>query len=191
MKLTISLAMFLTISLVSSAFAENSVNETKGKDNPPIILVPNDIYVQANEPASVKFKVTVKDDFDKDLTADCDAVSGQEFGLGKTTVRCIAVDSNGNMGRNSFVVTVGYEITEIPIWTKTLVAYWTSGLISDSEFTDSMNYLIQNKIVKIPSKNGNTIYDLPTWVKTYSNWWVSGKISNDEYAEILSKTMRV
>lgn len=191
MKLTTLVVMFLTISLVSSAFGDSSVQEINRKDNPPIILVPNDIYVQANEPTSVKFKVLVKDDLDKDLTAHCDAVSEQEFKLGKTTVHCIAEDSKGNIGRNSFVVTVGYEITEIPVWTKTLVSYWTSGLISDSEFTNSMNYLIQNKIVKIPSKNGNTIYDLPTWVKTYSNWWVSGKISNDAYAEILSKTMRV
>ncbi|NIU02043.1 MAG: HYR domain-containing protein [Nitrosopumilaceae archaeon] len=205
MKLTILVTIVVSIGLMvypafgyydssndnSHNYIENSlVKESKGKDNPPSIIVPRDIYIQAKEPTAVQFKILVKDDFDKDLLAECDAVSGQKFKLGKTTVRCIAIDSNGNIGRSSFVVTVGYVVTDIPAWTKTLVSYWTNEMISDHEFEQSMNYLVQSNVIKLPSKVQNTFVDLQPWLKEYSNWWITGKISNDEYAGILSQAMK-
>ncbi len=50
--------------------------------------------------------VTASDDVDGPLTATCDKASGTVFPLGTTTVTCSAKDKAGNLGDNSFTVTV-------------------------------------------------------------------------------------
>jgi len=70
----------------------------------------------------------------------------------------------------------------IPKWVKPSVKWWSEGLLKDSEFLNSMSFLIENKILKIAvvksSKNSQTI---PEWVRNTSSLWASDKTSDSEF----------
>ena len=75
----------------------------------PVVTVPADIVKEATGPsgAAVTYMgVTASDDVDGPLTATCTRASGTVFPLGTTTVTCTAKDKAGNLGGNSFTVTV-------------------------------------------------------------------------------------
>jgi hypothetical protein len=52
---------------------------------------------------------------------------------------------------NAFVeqIEIQYDGMRIPIWLKNPVKWWTEGKISDSEYANSISYLIKNKIMQI------------------------------------------
>jgi hypothetical protein len=75
----------------------------------PVVTVPSDITQEATGPAGAAVSyigVTAADDVDGPLTATCSQASGTVFALGTTTVTCSAKDKAGNVGDNSFTVTV-------------------------------------------------------------------------------------
>ena len=56
--------------------------------------------------ARVAFRVTATDDIDGAVPVSCQPKSGSRFKVGKTTVRCSAIDSSGNTGKAAFAVNV-------------------------------------------------------------------------------------
>jgi len=120
---------------------------------PPILLMPSDIYVTSSVPTQVPFSVKALDNVDGRVNVNCDKIPGQTFKMGKTVVRCEAYDSSKNRSQSSFVVTVGYEIVQIPSWVKTTTKFWASNSINDKTYSETIRYLIQEKIVKVPTKN--------------------------------------
>lgn len=76
---------------------------------PPVLQVPAPIQVECAPPAGVPvvFNVTATDTCDTNVIAICTPPSGSVFSNGVTTVRCLARDGAGNLGTNSFTVTVG------------------------------------------------------------------------------------
>jgi len=75
----------------------------------PTIDAHDDIVVTTNDPtgALVTFdEPSATDVADADVAVDCDPPSGDQFGLGTTTVTCTATDDSGNSASTAFVVTV-------------------------------------------------------------------------------------
>jgi Tol biopolymer transport system component len=93
---------------------------------PPVIMVPEDMVVEATseQGAEVTYTVTAEDNVDGNatleedgttvtqddvggnITMSCDPPSGSVFSIGNTTVECSATDEAGNTGTESFTVTV-------------------------------------------------------------------------------------
>ena len=92
--------------------AGNSYNSSSVSivvDNtPPVVTVPSDITANATGPAgaTVTFSASATDNIDGSLAASCDPSSGSTFSLSTTTVTCTATDNAGNIGSNTFNVTV-------------------------------------------------------------------------------------
>lgn len=172
-------SLFLIPTAVNNAYASAEIAKS------PKIIVPNHSFHDANEPVRVHFDVRALDYLGKSIPIQCDRYSGTVFDLGKTTVRCHAVDSFGNEARNSFVVTVGYDIVYIPSWLKNTTQFWLSGQMSDTEYTGMLEYLLENKILHVPytTKSKDIIpSEIPSWIKTNSQNWVDGKASDDEFS---------
>ena len=56
-----------------------------------------------------------------------------------------------SVGFNSLFVFAAYsQETSIPSWIKTTAGWWSASKISDEEFTEGLEYLIQNNIIKSP-----------------------------------------
>lgn len=72
---------------------------------------------------------------------------------------------------------------DIPIWIKNNAKWWAQGQIADSDFVQGLQYLIQEKIMKIPETKSGLVSStkIPDWIKTNANWWADGKISDNEF----------
>ena len=152
---------------------------------PPQIITQGDLYQISEVPTPVYFKVKGLDGNNEPISVQCDRISGSVFVVGKTTVRCEAADSVGNIARDSFVVTVGYNIVQIPNWVKTITGFWVDDKISDSEYIKNVEFLLEQEIMKVPHtvdpKNFSDL-DIPIWIKNNGVKWIDDKITDDEFS---------
>ena len=163
--------LILFASNTNEVFAEQS-----GAFDPKITVA--DVYIESKIPIQVPFKVTASDMFNNPIPVECDKTQNSVFKIGKTTVRCIAKDALGNEIRSSFVVTVGYEIVQIPNWLKQTTHFWTNDKMSDYEYLHTLNFLFEKQIIHVPhvkaSKN-NMDFNIPVWIKINAEKWTKGK----------------
>jgi lysophospholipase L1-like esterase len=92
--------------VIAAAFAE--VLGAPGARNAPRLVVPHTIHVDAasRRGQAVVYDVTSVDDRDPRPGVRCTPRSGATFAIGLTTVRCGAVDDEGNVARAKFKVAV-------------------------------------------------------------------------------------
>lgn len=188
-KLGLFLVAVLSISLFSTtASGDMQENSSKIIDyESPKLFIPNDIYILSKNPIQVDFKVEAIDNVDGKVQVQCDKISGAIFKLGKTVVRCETKDSAGNTNRASFIVTIGYNIVQIPSWIKQPTKLWIEDSIDDKTYAKTMGFLIKEQLVQIPfTKSPNySESKIPIWIKTNAKSWVDNEISDDEYSIIL------
>ncbi len=186
MKQIILLSMTVISILLLQTAASNNAFATEPSDTvKPTITTQGDIYKISTLPTPVSLSILAFDDVDGQIRVDCDKTSQTIFKIGKTTVRCYAMDSAGNEARASFEVTVGDNFVKIPDWVKNLTQYWVNGQMSDEEYAASLKYLMEQKIVHVPYSIQTTdaaASEVPIWIKTNSQKWIDGKMSNDEFS---------
>ena len=142
------------------------------------------------------------------------ALNGMGLGFGsfgeyqeakKYFTKALKIDPNNTMAKNyinyleKIEVKFPYEPTEkpaflekieenkIPFWIKNNAAWWTEDKISDSDFIQGIEYLVQKKIinpvvsntVQITNTEGTDI--IPSWVRNNAKWWSAGLISDEEF----------
>jgi hypothetical protein len=75
------------------------------------------------------------------------------------------------------------EENTIPSWIKNNAGWWSSGKISDNDFISGVEYLIENKIIKVSTYTNQQNYTdvIPSWIKNNAGWWSSGKISDNDF----------
>lgn len=170
----------LFVGNTNNVFAVEQSDEINSK-----VITNGDLYVESETSIQIPFSVTAIDSFDNPIPVECDKTSKTMFKTGKTTVRCMAVDSFGNEVRDSFVVTVGYEIVQIPNWLKQITQFWILGDIPDTEYFQTLSFLLDEQIIHVPNtKAPKNIGDneIPIWIKTNAEKWVKGEISDDEFS---------
>ena len=178
-----------TIKMVIDSFKifEKGKTPFSGKDDvSPLILTPSDITVNADDKygAIVEFSVKAMDDVDGIIRVSCTPSSSSYFQIGKTTVQCNATDSAGNSAEKSFTVIVQATSVVIPEWIKNVAGFWCDGEIEDSSFVEGIQYLIDNKVIIVPtaSSGSGTSQQIPDWIKNNACWWSSGQISDNDFA---------
>ena len=78
------------------------------------------------------------------------------------------------------------EEFKIPSWIKNNAKWWSQGTMSDNDFVQGIQYLIKEKIVKIPetkTSSGQSTKMIPSWVKSNAGWWADGKISDGDFVK--------
>ena len=185
MKQFLLLSTTIFILLLSTAASHNVFADESTDTVKPTITTQGDIYQISTIPAPVSLLISAVDDVDGKVRVDCDATSKTIFQIGKTTVRCYAIDSAENVARESFVVTVGDNFVKIPDWVKGVTQYWIDDKMSDQQYASTMTYLMEQKIVYVPF-SGQTSFEsdwnVPIWVKTTSQDWIDGTASSDEFS---------
>jgi hypothetical protein len=112
---------------------------------PPVLVVPDDLTVEATGPtgAAVTFTATATDDVDGTVPVSCSPASGGTFPLGDTTVTCNASDSKGNEATASFTVTV--SDTTAPVTGLTLTGpagngdWFVGDVLAELDCTDTVS----------------------------------------------------
>jgi len=82
--------------------------------------------------------------------------------------------------------TVTPTTIQIPQWVHNNAKWWSEGSVSDNDFVQGIQYLIQEKIIVIPQtaqSSSQLTNQIPVWVKGVAGWWANGKISDDEFVK--------
>jgi hypothetical protein len=83
---------------------------------------------------------------------------------------------------------------EIPEWIKDQSEWWVSGAISDREFIDLFEYLIENEIINVPNlpepeQVGKA--PIPSWFKNNVRWWNTGQVTDFDFAKGLEHLVKI
>ena len=74
----------------------------------------------------------------------------------------------------------------IPSWIKNNAGWWADGSIDDNSFVQGIQYLIKEKIIKIPSTSqgsGTGSNQIPDWIKNNAGWWADGSIDDNSFVQ--------
>jgi len=83
---------------------------------------------------------------------------------------------------------------KVPEWIKDQSKWWISGAISDREFIQLFEYLIENKIINVPNLPEPKQVDkapIPSWFKNNVKWWINGQITDFDFAKGLEHLIKV
>ncbi len=73
---------------------------------------------------------------------------------------------------------------KIPSWVKSNAKSWALTTITNSEFIDGIEYLIEEGIITIPSIPSDSFSQtIPDWIKNNALWWADGKISDEDFVK--------
>ncbi|MGI0004055.1 MAG: peptidase [Candidatus Nitrosotenuis sp.] len=73
---------------------------------------------------------------------------------------------------------------KIPSWIKNNAKFWADGKITDKDFVSGLQYLINQKIIKIPTTtagSGTGSDVIPSWIKNNAKFWADGKITDKDF----------
>ena len=85
------------------------------------------------------------------------------------------------------------EESQIPDWVKNVAGWWATNNISEKEFLNGIEYLINNNIIYIPfmpcgaaaaAATSDTTLEaklIPDWVKNVAGWWATGQIEDADF----------
>lgn len=84
------------------------------------------------------------------------------------------------------------ETSKIPQWIKTNAEWWSSGQISDSEFLESVDFLLKKGIIFVSGKQltPESNWKIPYWFKTTAGWWSEDKISDEDFLNALENLVK-
>ena len=71
----------------------------------------------------------------------------------------------------------------LPDWIRTNAGWWSTGQISDEDFLNGIQFLIEEKILKMPPTKvtGEESGSIPDWIRTNAGWWSTGQISDVDF----------
>jgi len=72
----------------------------------------------------------------------------------------------------------------VPIWVKSIVSLWGVEKITDKNFLNMLQYLIENDIIKIPKENifkNTKELKMLSWIRGNLNTWSQGEVPNSEF----------
>jgi len=75
---------------------------------------------------------------------------------------------------------------DIPDWINNIAKWWSEDKISDSEFINSIEFLINNKIIVIQIQENSdveTTEKIPSWIKLNAGWWSNEEIDDKTFLQ--------
>ena len=76
------------------------------------------------------------------------------------------------------------ESIVIPTWIKNNAKWWGEGIIEDRDFVMGVQYLAQQKIIRVDNTSGvkdDPSQEIPQWIRTNANWWSEGLITDSDF----------
>jgi len=76
------------------------------------------------------------------------------------------------------------ESIAIPTWIKNNAKWWGEGAIGDRDFIMGVQYLAQQKIIRVDNTSGvkaDLTQEIPKWIRTNAIWWSEGLITDSDF----------
>ena len=71
----------------------------------------------------------------------------------------------------------------VPGWIKNNAGWWAEGIVEDSEFVQSIQFLIKEDILIVPDTESQKEgpQEIPGWIKNNAGWWADDLISDRDF----------
>lgn len=79
-----------------------------------------------------------------------------------------------------------FQEGNIPKWVRNNAGWWADDLISDTEFVQGLQHLINEKIIIIPQtspESSSKTSEIPSWIKKSAGWWADDLVDDDSFIE--------
>ena len=74
----------------------------------------------------------------------------------------------------------------VPEWVKNTAGWWATDAISENEFVNAIEFLVNEGIIEIESTtNVEKSQTIPDWVKNTAGWWATDAISENEFVNAI------
>ena len=107
----------------------------------------------------------------------------------------ISIDENSLSGvykidlshNDSYVKTISFVVSNpvLPDWIKNNAKWWSADTVSDDEFIDAIEYMIEEGLITIFPGTSISISDkeIPDWIKNNAKWWANDQISDEDFTK--------
>ena len=73
-----------------------------------------------------------------------------------------------------------------PDWVKNTAGWWATDAISETEFVNAIEFLVNNQIIQVSSSQStDNSQGVPDWVKNTAGWWATDAISETEFVNAI------
>mgnify|MGYP001196709339 CR=1 FL=1 len=80
----------------------------------------------------------------------------------------------------------------VPDWIKNTAGWWATDAISETEFVNAVEFLINDGIIQVSaSQSTEDAQGIPDWVKNTAGWWATDAISETEFVNAISFLINV
>ena len=80
----------------------------------------------------------------------------------------------------------------VPDWVKNTAGWWATDAISETEFVNAIEFLINDGIIEVNSSDvTDNSQGIPDWVKNTAGWWATDAISETEFVNAISFLVNV
>ena len=74
----------------------------------------------------------------------------------------------------------------VPDWVKNTAGWWATDVISEREFVNAIEFLVNAGIIQVSSTSSNNNSEsVPDWVKNTAGWWATDVISEREFVNAI------
>ena len=74
----------------------------------------------------------------------------------------------------------------VPDWVKNTAGWWATDAISEIEFVNAIEFLVNQGIINVSGSAENELNDgIPDWVKNTAGWWATDAISEIEFVNAI------
>ena len=79
------------------------------------------------------------------------------------------------------------EMELIPDWIKNTAGWWASDEISEAEFVNAIEFLINEGVILVSgaTTEDNSSDSIPDWIKNTAGWWANDNISDTEFVNAI------
>ena len=74
----------------------------------------------------------------------------------------------------------------VPDWVKNTAGWWSTDAISETEFVNAIEFLVNEEIIKVQgTQSTSQSQGVPDWVKNTAGWWSTDAISETEFVNAI------
>ena len=103
----------------------------------------------------------------------------------------VAPTSQGIIKISGFDQGLPPDMPAITPWVKLNAEWWLNNEISDVEFLEGIEFLLEKEIIVVTVQDPvlESISQIPSWVKIPTGWWIDEKLSDDEFLKLIQSLL--
>ncbi len=84
------------------------------------------------------------------------------------------------------------QMPTVPAWVKQNAGWWSAQQITDSEFLEGVDFLLEKQILSVPQRGvvAESQWTIPSWVKSSAGWWSEDKITDNEFLNMIQNLVK-